>query len=1033
MWILALLVALSWSQAPTPWKQPPSEVIEVLHAPPLPSVWSSPGATHLVLASAVRYPPLAELAADRVPLAGIRVNARTNGPHGSTGYTDVSILRVSDGERTPIALPEGARMLGVRWTADGEGLALTLLFDDHIGLWVGRADGTGQEIEGLALNPLLGAYASWLPDQKRLLVKQIPPREAAPEAPLVPAGPIVRAGDGDRATSTYEARDVLGSAHDEALFEYYTTSQLAVVDPRKGTVTPLGNPDLYANVSASPNGRLLLVERMKGPWSHRHAWWRFGSEVEVWKMNGVKTHTVASLPLADAVPIHGVAEGARNVSWRPTAPATLMWIEALDGGDPVAKVDHRDRLFTHAAPFKGDPTPVFDAAHRVRGWWWGEADGTLMLQQYERARRWRHVWLLDVDQGTSRPLFDLSSNDRYADPGSPVMTTLENGRRVMEQVGGDVFFRGRGSSPDGDRPFLDRRSLETGEVERLYRSDPDRYERFVAFIDAEAGEFLTRRESPTDPPNTWRTTLGATVAADEGEAQRERSDVALTHFEDPVPQLRQIEKRIVRYERDDDHDARFENRGTLDAQGAIALDERDTTGDGRFDLRQHFTAGTKTKEERDTRGDGRYDVVTFFEQGVRVRQKMDTRGDHRTDSVLYFEDDRQVRQERDTNGDGRFDLHVALDESERPAREDFDTNFDDQVDVVRLYVDGQITREERDRDFDGRFELANRYEAGVLVESTAHDGDLTGPWTVRVEYAEGQRRRQFEDRNRDGQADLSSFFSRDGNALERIEEDADFDGRAETVRHYAGGTLSRTETDADGDGVVELTAYFEDDVAARIEIRSAERDCVETRQWLSSEGEVTAEEKDTDADCRYDTWNYYTAGRLKRQGRDTEGRGRAHLLYEFNADGSVRSQELVSETKAKRPDKKAFYTKAGDVHRQCTDRDGDGDFDIDLRFEGGQATFALIDSANSGRADRREIYQAGALARVEADTNADGRPDIVQVYDGASVAVQQEDTDHDGVFDVRFEDGAAVETEAPEPAPAPIPPLECGRFSSFWG
>jgi len=32
-------------------------------------------------------------------------------------------------------------------------------------------------------------------------------------------------------------------------------------------------------------------------------------------------------------------------------PAKLIWLEALDGGDPLKKVPHRDKLMSLGAPF----------------------------------------------------------------------------------------------------------------------------------------------------------------------------------------------------------------------------------------------------------------------------------------------------------------------------------------------------------------------------------------------------------------------------------------------------------------------------------------------------------------------------------------------------------------------------------------------------------------------------------------------------------------------------------------------------------
>ena len=54
-------------QADAGWKSPPPDILEVLHAPRLPWVWTSPSGEHLLLADPVTYPPLAELAAPVKP------------------------------------------------------------------------------------------------------------------------------------------------------------------------------------------------------------------------------------------------------------------------------------------------------------------------------------------------------------------------------------------------------------------------------------------------------------------------------------------------------------------------------------------------------------------------------------------------------------------------------------------------------------------------------------------------------------------------------------------------------------------------------------------------------------------------------------------------------------------------------------------------------------------------------------------------------------------------------------------------------
>ena len=539
-------------QPATGWQSPPEDLLEVLHAPQLPWVWTAPTGEYMFLADPVLYPPLAELAAPMHKLAGIRVNPIINGYHGEHGGTSPRLVKVEDGTTTPLDLPANSEIHDVEWTADGQRFALTVGHVDHIGLWIGSVEGEVTKIENLALNPLMGTAVSWLPDQERLLVRRIPQRGPAPEPPTIPAGPEILEGEGATARSTYEARNLLETAHDDALFEYYTTCELVIVDPVTGTVKIIGAPAPYTTASFSPDGKYLLVERLIGPWSHEVAWWRFASNIEVWNQEGDLVANIASLPLADEVPIHGVPLGPRSVAWRPTTSHTLFWVEALDGGDPVVEVPHRDRLMSLEAPFMGEPQEIFRAEHRIQPWRnaWGAEGGTLMLTQRERIRRWRYVWLLDVDKGTSRLWFDLDEDDRYGDPGYPLFHPLPNGRWVLHQNGDAVYFRGSGATDQGDRPFLDLRHLETGETERLFRCDPDRYEYFVAFAGNE-DRFVLRSESAVDVPNYYLASFDKEIKAADGEATRSLTRVPITRFEDPTPQLREIEKRIVRYERED--------------------------------------------------------------------------------------------------------------------------------------------------------------------------------------------------------------------------------------------------------------------------------------------------------------------------------------------------------------------------------------------------------------------------------------------------------------------------------------------------
>lgn len=526
----------------------------VLNAPELPSAWASPGGERVLLLEPVRYPPLSDLAAPMHALAGVRINPATGGLHRPQTYRSPKVLTVSDASTLDVQLPEDVKILSALWSADGDRIAIVGEQSDKVSLWV--ADMAGRVVPvALALAPVLGDAVTWLPDQQHLLVKHVPEsRGASPPPALVPPGPIVRDGSGETASSTYEARDLLASSYGEALFSYFATSQLAVVDARTGSSSNLGAPGVYAGVSASLDGKYLLVHKLVAPWSYRVAWWRFATDIEVWDTEGTFVHRIASLSAAEDVPIHGVPTGPRTVAWRQNANASLVWVEALDGGDPESKVPHRDQLMQLTAPFDKPPELLAKLPHRIESVAYGSR-GLAIVTQYERERRWRHVWTVNADKGpsTAKPWFDLSSNDRYRDPGTPLMRFDRRGARLLEQDGDWITFQGEGASPTGDRPFVDRRSLSSGRTERLFRSSESSYERFVRFVDQKKGMFLLYREAPDIVPNLHVATIDTKheLAAPPQEALFTRSDRPLTNWADPTPVLRGVTKQIVTYTRKD--------------------------------------------------------------------------------------------------------------------------------------------------------------------------------------------------------------------------------------------------------------------------------------------------------------------------------------------------------------------------------------------------------------------------------------------------------------------------------------------------
>ena len=548
------------------YDKPPQNVLDVLHAPPPPNPMVSPTNDRILLVAWVRYPPIAQVAEPFLKLAGVRVEPRTRRKHDTpAGYgiapcaQTLELVEVSTSRETPVTLPPGGCVDGLTWAADGRRFAFRNTSKSAVELWVGdAATGVIRRLGDARLNPILGSSHQWMPDQKTLVVKLVPTGAAPAPAALTSSeseAPSIQESTGQSGeSSTYETRDTLSSKHDEDLFDYYATSQLAFVDAATGAVTPLGSPAIITDVAPSPDGENLLVTTIHKPYSYVTTYDHFPHEVEVWDRAGRKTQTLAKLPLADRVPIHGVPTGPRDFEWRPTEPATLVWAEALDGGDWNVNVPARDKVMTQSAPFTAPAREITRTVQRFEGFDWCEPRDTALLTEYDHNKHWRRVLLFDVDHPAAQPpvLWDMSSEERYKDPGRPVYKTLPNGQHVVRMDGHAIFLRGRGASVDGDRPFLDRLDLASRATVRLFRSDKTALESVLTVTDPGGRAFLTWHQSPTDPPNAMLRTLGKPVpSAAPGEAMVASTSRVVTHIPDPTPAVRAIRKRLVKYTRKD--------------------------------------------------------------------------------------------------------------------------------------------------------------------------------------------------------------------------------------------------------------------------------------------------------------------------------------------------------------------------------------------------------------------------------------------------------------------------------------------------
>lgn len=550
-WAAAPQAAAAQAQGVAGYELPSAALQAVVDAPRAPSLFLSPRRDVAALMQMPSLPSIQVVAQPELKLAGLRINPKTFSDSRFSFGQKLWLMNVADGKERQISgLPASLSIASLTWSPDQKWLAFNQV-DAATGaneLWlVDVAGGSARRLVA-GLNTVLGTGYQWLPDSRGLVVFTRPGNlGVAPAADGIPPGPAVQQtsqGGGVVSIRTYQ--DLLKNEADARQFDYYATTQPMEVG-LDGQSRAIGAAGIFMGFAVSPDGRFVLSQPVQRPYSYVVPLSSFPRRIEVLdRSTGKLVHTVAVRPLVEGLPTGNDAEvtGVRDVSWRGDADATLVWAEAQDGGDPNREAKVRDAVFMQAAPFDTPPVTLAQLGSRYAGISWGRGDLALLNESWWKTRRSK-TWLIAPDNASAdaRLLWDRDAQDRYADPGRPLMASDDRGRSLLQTTadGGSLYLAGAGASPEGDRPFVDRFDVASGKATRLFHSQAPTYAAPVTLLDAQASSLLISRESPDEPTNFYVQSLADTNAAPR----------ALTHFAHPLPQLKGVQKEQIRYKRKD--------------------------------------------------------------------------------------------------------------------------------------------------------------------------------------------------------------------------------------------------------------------------------------------------------------------------------------------------------------------------------------------------------------------------------------------------------------------------------------------------
>ncbi len=546
IFLLFLTISICNAQENVEYRKPPKEILDLVDVSLAPSVRVDSKGEHLIFLYKDSYKTISELSEKEMRLAGLRINPKTNILSRTNYFNNVKVKKTTDREaKQVIGLPKNARIANFNWSPDQSKVAFTNTTSQGVELWVLNVEETkATRITNANVNANMRNPFQWFRDNSALLVKLIPemrkPLVDAQKA--VPTGPTITISTGEKAQNrTYQ--DLLKNPNDEYNFQQLATSEIKKVS-LDGTITAWAPASMYGSFSFSPSGEYVIATEIQKPFSYLVPYRRFPQETKLYKNTGEVIKTVNKVPLAEVLPKGFMATrtGKRSMTWRSDQPATLVWAEALDKGDPDVKVEYRDEIFQLEAPFSNSPKSILKTINRFGGINWTNNEMAFAYDYWWNTRNTK-TYVFNPSKPDQKPniIHDRNYQDRYSDPGEPVTIKNKFGYAVINVEDDTIYMIGDGYTKEGQFPFIDKFNLKSNTSTRIYKSKyTDKLENIYTAIDLKKGEFLVRIESPSEYPNYYIRNI-----------QKENSLTQITTFDNPFASIQNVHKEVIKYKRDD--------------------------------------------------------------------------------------------------------------------------------------------------------------------------------------------------------------------------------------------------------------------------------------------------------------------------------------------------------------------------------------------------------------------------------------------------------------------------------------------------
>lgn len=542
---LLFLSYIGIAQENVTYQKPPKEILELADFERAPSVSMDTKKEYMLLSYRNTYKSLDDLNQEEMRLGGLRINPITNIASTVTYINNLKIRKVKDKNEIQVkGLPENAKITNISWAPNEKVIAFTNTTANGVELWtIDVSTAQAKKITSDNLNANLGNPYSWMKDSQQLLIRVIPANKPKliDEKKDLPKGPIVSESEG-KVSQNRTYQDLLKNKTDEANFEALVTSELKTVD-LNGSMKNFKTAAMYAGETFSPDGNYLMITTIEKPFSYIVPLSRFPQKTIVYDSNGKEIKIVNEVPLSEIMPkgFSSTRTGKRSMGWRADQPATLHFVEALDGGDQANKVEFRDELFLWEAPFNQAPKSLMKIPQRYGGVMWGNATTAIVMDRWYDTRNTK-AYLINPSNPAIAPkvIEDRNSQDVYSDPGSFEMKKNELGRYVIAIENNKGYLIGDGHTKEGQFPFIDEFDFTTLKTKRLYTSNmKDKKEDLLSIEDLKKGDVLVMIQSKNEYPNYYYRNL------------KSKKLTPITTFKNPFESLKNVHKEVITYQRKD--------------------------------------------------------------------------------------------------------------------------------------------------------------------------------------------------------------------------------------------------------------------------------------------------------------------------------------------------------------------------------------------------------------------------------------------------------------------------------------------------